>query len=141
MTFKVTATKKNSYQRVMISKEFDAKSQAKIFVANFKGAFINLEIEEFKSLSEAVAELLNEHDETDILFEMYEQIRNSTIKDAKGNGFTADFNEAQIFNLNCEGFVVVKADTQKEQMALTELLQTVITGHNDQQSKLFFNQN
>ena len=141
MAFKVTATKKNSSQRIVISKEFDARSQAGIFIANFKGAFINLEIEEFTSLSEKVADLLSDHDESDILFEMYQQIRNGAVKDAKGNGFTADFNEAQIFNLNCEGYVVVKADTQKEQMALTELLQTVITGHNDQQSKLFFNQN
>jgi hypothetical protein len=135
MSFKVTATKKNSYQRFMISKEFDARSQAETFIANFKGAFVNLEIKEFKSLSEAVTDILYDHDESDILSEIYEQLRH------KKDYMMIDFNEAQIFNLNCEGYVVVKADTQKEQMVLTELLQTVITGHNDQQSKLFFNQN
>ena len=63
---------------------------------------------------------------------------NGQIKESQ-NGFMPEFNQAQSFNLNCEGYVVVKADTQKEQAQITELMQTIIISENDQQAKLFYN--
>jgi hypothetical protein len=84
-----------------------------------------------QKLKKLVKALVSEHSESAIMFELYEQINK------QGNGFMSDFNQAQAFNLNCEGYVVVKADTQKEQMQITDLLQTIIVSQNDQQAKLF----
>lgn len=86
-----------------------------------------------QKLKKLVKALLDNHNEDAILFEMYEQLK------AKNDGFMIDFNQAQAFNLNCEGYVVVKADTQKEQTQITEMLQSIIVNHNDQQTKLFYN--
>lgn len=86
-----------------------------------------------QKLKKLVKALLDNHYEDAILFEMYEQLK------AKNDGFMIDFNQAQAFNLNCEGYVVVKADTQKEQTQITEVLQSIIVSHNDQQAKLFYN--
>ena len=87
-----------------------------------------------QKLKKLVKALLNNHNEDAILFEMYEQLK------ARNDDYLMiDFNQAQAFNLNCEGYVVVKADTQKEQTQITEVLQTLIVNHNDQQAKLFYN--
>jgi hypothetical protein len=87
-----------------------------------------------KELKEAVAKLLETMSAEYVLSEIYDQT-----KAIENKAYIEDLNQEAIFNLNCEGYVVVKADTQKEQMELTELLQTVIVNHNDQQTKLFYN--
>jgi hypothetical protein len=86
-----------------------------------------------EKLKKLIKALVSEHSERNIMFELYQQVK------AQENGFINEFNEAQAFNLNLEGYIVVKADTQKEQTQITELLQTVIVNHNDQQAKLFSN--
>ena len=137
MKYQITAINKKTLKREVLSKSLDTIEKAIRFNSDVSINFPNYkdpEIEGIKSTKEKVEDFIQSQTdicEDDVLTALFDIVRE------KQKGFLESLIKETCIELMCEGYVIYKADTQKESMQLSEMIQTICPNLNDQQTKLF----